>query len=34
MIKLEKIIEDSKETYYKALNRSSMLSHDGKNVGM
>ncbi|MDS0526499.1 Fic family protein [Clostridium sp. SHJSY1] len=28
---LEKIIEDSKETYYEALNKSSMLWHDGKN---
>lgn len=30
-ISLEKIIEDSKETYYEALNKSSMLWHDGKN---
>ncbi|MGL4990509.1 MAG: Fic family protein [Sarcina sp.] len=30
-ISLEKIIEGSKETYYEALNKSSMLWHDGKN---
>jgi Fic family protein len=30
-ISLEKIIEDSKEAYYEALNKSSMLWHDGKN---
>ena len=30
-ISLEKIIEESKETYYEALNKSSMLWHDGKN---
>ncbi|WP_297634982.1 Fic family protein [uncultured Clostridium sp.] len=30
-ISLEKITEDSKETYYEALNKSSMLWHDGKN---
>jgi Fic family protein len=30
-ISLEKIIEDSKETYYEALNKSLMLWHDGKN---
>lgn len=30
-ISLEKIIEDSKETYYEALHKSSMLWHDGKN---
>lgn len=30
-ISLEKIIEDSKETYYEALNKSSMLWHEGKN---
>lgn len=30
-ISLEKVIEDSKETYYEALNKSSMLWHDGKN---
>lgn len=30
-ISLEKIIEDSKDTYYEALNKSSMLWHDGKN---
>ena len=30
-ISLEKIIENSKETYYEALNKSSMLWHDGKN---
>lgn len=29
-ISLEKIIEDSKETYYESLNKSSMLWHDGK----
>lgn len=29
-ISIEKIIEDSKETYYEALNKSSMLWHDGK----
>lgn len=28
-ISIEKIIEDSKETYYEALNKSSMLWHDG-----
>lgn len=30
-ISIEKIIEDSKETYYEALNKSSMLWHEGKN---
>ncbi|WP_051931556.1 hypothetical protein [Clostridium sp. KNHs214] len=30
-ISLEKIIEDSKETYCETLNKSSMLWHDGKN---
>ncbi|MEF9935127.1 MAG: Fic family protein [Clostridium sp.] len=30
-ISLEKIIEDSKDTYYESLNKSSMLWHDGKN---
>lgn len=30
-ISLEKIIEDSKETYYESLNKASMLWHDGKN---
>ena len=30
-ISLEKIVEDSKETYYEALNKSSMLWHDGTN---
>ena len=29
-ISIEKIIEDSKETYYESLNKSSMLWHDGK----
>lgn len=29
-ISIEKIIEESKETYYEALNKSSMLWHDGK----
>jgi len=29
-ISIEKIIEDSKETYYEALNKSSMLWHDRK----
>lgn len=29
-ISIEKIIEDSKETYYEALNKSSMLWHDGR----
>ncbi|WP_042271273.1 Fic family protein [[Clostridium] dakarense] len=29
-ISIEKIIEDSKETYYEALNKSSMLWHDGQ----
>lgn len=30
-ISLEKIIEDSKETYYESLNKSSMLWHEGQN---
>lgn len=30
-ISLEKIIEDSKETYYESLNKASMLWHDGQN---
>ncbi|MBB6713427.1 Fic family protein [Clostridium gasigenes] len=29
-ISIEKIIEDSKETYYESLNKSSMLWHEGK----
>lgn len=29
-ISIEKIIEESKETYYESLNKSSMLWHDGK----
>lgn len=31
-ISIEKIIEDSKETYYEALNKSSMLWHDRKHT--